>query len=321
MSYDVAIIIVSYNSAPCIEACLHSVFKQCAHLTHEVIVLDNNSSDTTVALVRERFPTVNLLIPGRNLGFAAGVNHAVRHADSNFLLLLNPDTVLLDGAIDTIVAFARLRPAHGLYGGRAFKPDGTLEPSSCWDVPTIRSLALFAFGLSTLASGSRWFDPESIGGWQRDTTREVGVITGCFLLVRRSLWQELGGFDERYFMYGEDIDLALRARAKGMRPIICPDARFIHEVGRSSASASAKILLLYRGKASVVRQHWRGLRRQTGIFLLATGVALRAFVSAAVSKFSHRRTAEQWRAVWRERHGWLKGYPAPSDRAPAISPT
>lgn len=316
MNRDVAIIIVAYNSARHLDACLRSVFSQCREVTQEVIVLDNGSTDTTVALVRERFPDVKLLIAGRNLGFAAGVNLAAQHAEADYLLLLNPDTVLLDHATDAIVAFARAHPHHGLYGGRAFKADGSLEPSSCWNLPTLWSLALFASGISTLAPGHRWLDPEAIGGWKRDTVREVGVITGCFLLVHRAVWQQLGGFDERYFMYGEDIDLSLRARAAGLRPVITPDARLIHEVGQSSSSPTSKMLLLFRGKASLVRQHWRGPRKHLGIFLLATGVGLRAFASSLASLMVHRRSSDRWKAVWRERHGWLQGYPSPS-----LSPT
>ena len=310
MKPDVAIIIVAYNSERHLEACLRSVFSECREVTQEVIVLDNGSTDTTVTLVREHFPDVTLIIAGRNLGFAAGVNLAAQHARADYLLLLNPDTVLLDQATDAIVAFARAHPQNGLYGGRTFKADGSLEPSSCWNLPTLWSLALFASGISTLAPGHRWLDPEAIGGWKRDTVREVGVITGCFLLVHRSVWQQLGGFDERYFMYGEDIDLSLRARAAGLCPVIYPEARLIHEVGQSSSSPTAKMLLLFRGKASLVRQHWRGPRKQLGIFLLATGVGLRAIASSMASRMARRRSSDRWKAVWRERRGWLQGYPA-----------
>jgi GT2 family glycosyltransferase len=310
MNCDVAIIIVSYNSARQLGACLQSVFSECRRVTQEVIVLDNGSSDGTVALVRDRFPQVKLLTPGTNLGFAAGVNLAARHARADYLLLLNPDTVLLDRATDVIVKFARAHPRHGLYGGRTFKPDGTLEPSSCWGLPSLWSLAAFASGLSTLAPRNRWLDPESLGGWKRDTIREVGVVTGCFLLVRNEVWRQLGGFDERYFMYGEDIDLAIRARAAGWSPVICPDARLVHEVGQSSATPAAKMLLLYRGKASLVRQHWRGGRKHLGLFFLAAGVGLRA-LGTTIAGWRNRRTArERWQTVWRERRGWLEGYPA-----------
>ncbi|HEX2099655.1 MAG TPA: glycosyltransferase family 2 protein [Candidatus Synoicihabitans sp.] len=318
MSADVAIIIVSYNSERQLGDCLTSVFAQCTRVTQEVIVLDNNSTDGTVALVQSEFPQVKLITPGRNLGFAAGVNLAVQHTDAEFVLLLNPDTVLLDHATDVILEFARAHPQYGLYGGRTLREDGSLEPSSCWGLPSLWSLTCFASGLTSLAPRNRWLDPESLGTWPRDTVREVGIVTGCFLLMPRAHWQTLGGFDERYFMYGEDADLAIRARAAGLRPVICPDARLVHEVGQSSATPAAKMQLLYRGKASLVRTHWRGWRQRLGLVLLATGVGLRALASATVGRLTSHPSTGRWETVWRSRHVWLQGYPPRS--APSQPP-
>src|SRR5687767_13918395 len=132
MKADVSIVIVTYNSAGEITACLNSVLGDRAGGRKQVIVLDNNSTDDTVALIRKHHPQVTLLTPGVNLGFAAGVNVAVQSADAEFVLLLNPYTVLLDNAIDRVVDFARRHRTYGMYGGRALKKDGTLEPSSCW---------------------------------------------------------------------------------------------------------------------------------------------------------------------------------------------
>lgn len=318
MKADVAIVIVTYNSEGQIRTCLESVLAQREQITQQVIVVDNHSRDGTVALVREHFPEVELILPGENLGFAKGVNLGVRHADAEFVLLLNPDTEILDHAVDVIVTFARKNPGHGLYGGRTFQPDGKLEPSSCWGAPTLWSLALFAFGITTLAPRNRWLDPESLGSWQRDSVREVGVVTGCFLLAPTATWLELGGLDECYFMYGEDADLALRARVLGYRPVICPDARLVHEVGQSSESPVHKTLLLYRGKASLVRRHWKGFPRVLGLFLLMAGTGLRATVSSLVSLVRRPEAAGRWQTLWSRRDEWLKGYSGPDDR-PASS--
>lgn len=303
MRPDVGIIIISYNSAGHLARCLESVYAQCRRRTMEVIVLDNASEDGSSDLVRDRFPAARLVTPGRNLGFAAGVNHAAGYATAAYLLLLNPDTVLLDGAIDTIVDFASGAPRHGLYGGRTVQANGELEPSSCWGLPTLWSLAMFASGLNSIGRRNAVLDPESLGQWPRDTVREVGMISGCFLLIARSVWIELGGFDERFFMYGEDADLAMRARAVGYRPVICPTARLIHHVGQSSTPAD-KLLLLFRGKATLLRTHWQGLRRSIGLGLLLTGTGLRAFVAA----ISGRPVSRRWVTVWRDRHEWFPGY-------------
>ena len=251
---------------------------------------------------------MELVLPGANLGFAAGVNLGVKHADAEFVLLLNPDTEILDHAVDVVVGFARSHPGHGLYGGRTLRPDGSLEPSSCWGLPSLWSMTLFAFGLTTLAPRNRWLDPESLGNWQRDTVREVGVITGCFLLSPLEVWNRLGGLDERYFMYGEDADLAMRARAAGYRPVICPDARLIHEVGACSETPVHKTMLLYRGKASLVRTHWKGLSQTLGLFFLAAGTGLRAAISRLRSTPGRNDSAGRWQTLWQERQQWIGGY-------------
>jgi GT2 family glycosyltransferase len=302
VSADVAVLIVSYNTERELVRCLESLRAQRRSVTQQVVVVDNASSDGSVAAVRERFGEVELVASPENLGFARGVNLAAARADADFLLLLNPDTVVLDHAVDELVAFARAHPGHGLYGGRTVRPDGALEPSSCWALPTLWSTLMFVTGLSSLARGSRWLDPESMGGWARDTVREVDVVTGCLMLVPRAAWDQLGGFDERYFMYGEDADLALRARAAGLRPIVCPDAVVVHEVGRASAHRADKLLLLFRGKATLMRCHWRGPRRALGLALLAGGVATRALLARDAA----------WATLWRQRRTWLRGFPAPA---------
>jgi len=308
MKADVAIVIVTYNSAGQIRECLDSVLRERKRVTQQIIVVDNDSRDDTAAIVAEEYPEVELFLPGENLGFAKGVNYGASRSDAEFVLLLNPDTVILSGAVDTVVDFARSRPGHGLYGGRTLRPDGGLEPSSCWGAPTLWSMALFALGITTLAPRNRWLDPESLGSWQRDTIREVGVITGCFLLAPIDVWKKLGGLDERYFMYGEDVDLAMRARALGYRPVICPDAELVHEVGQSSETPVHKTLLLYRGKASLVRTHWTGLSQMLGLFLLAAGTGIRAIGGNVSVKMRKRDGGGRWQTLWRRRSEWLPGY-------------
>jgi hypothetical protein len=313
MNADVSVIVVTYNSEMDIRGCLESVFRERDHISQEVIVLDNNSSDRTASIVREEFPEVKLIIPQSNLGFAGGNNEAARHASGEFLLLLNPDTVILRNAIDRVVDFARAHPGHGLYGGRTLKVDGSLEPSSCWGLPGLWSLAMFATGLNTLFRHHSFFDPESLGRWKRDSVREVGVITGCFLLTEKAFWDQLGGFDERFFMYGEDTDLSLRCRRAGCRPIICPEAELVHAIGRSSTQPIHKAILLYTGKAEYIRRRWNGISRGLALALLAAGVHLRALGTQAARALG-RSPASPWIELWQRRREWLSGYPT---KAPA----
>lgn len=308
MNTDVAVIIVTYNSEEEIVACLESVLAQRRSITQQVIVVDNDSRDGTVCLVREKFPEVELLLPGENLGFAKGVNYGVERSNAEFVLLLNPDTVIVRHAIDIIVEFARKHPKHGIYGGRTLTPSGELEPSCCWGAPSLWSMFLFAFGLTTLAPRNRWLDPESLGSWQRDTVREVGVVTGCFLLASKTVWDGLGGLDVRYFMYGEDVDFSIRARKSGYSPVICPQAELIHEVGKSSDTPVHKTLLLYKGKASLVRLHWSGLARMLALSFLATGTCLRATLSNLRRSPGGGAASERWNALWKRRDEWLRGY-------------
>ncbi|MBK9991691.1 MAG: glycosyltransferase family 2 protein [Verrucomicrobia bacterium] len=304
MPNDVAILIVTYNSEQQITACLQSALDQRRNVTQQIVVVDNNSTDGTVALIREKFPMVKLLTPGQNLGFAKGVNLAARNADAEFLLLLNPDTEVLDHAVDVVVEFARAHPHYGLYGGKTLKPNGSLEPSSCWGLPSLWSLFLYAFALTTIAPRNRWLDPESLGSWPRDTVREVGIITGCFLLVGRTAWEKLAGLDERYFMYGEDADFSMRARRAGYRPVICPTAQVMHEVGQSSSTPLRKALLLYKGKACYIRTHWTGLKRSLGLGLLLIGVGVRTTAGVLL-----RKRDQPWKGLWQQRAEWIKGYP------------
>jgi GT2 family glycosyltransferase len=288
---------------------------------YEVVVVDNASEDGTVEMVAAELPSARLVPLRENVGFAAGCNRAADEATGEFLLLLNPDTVVHEGAVRNLLEFARARPEHGLYGGRTLDPDGRVNPGSCWGAPSLWSLFCFATVLSTAFKGNRLFDPESLGGWQRDSVREVDIVTGCLLLVRRTLWEELGGFDARFFMYGEDADLGLRARALGYRPAITPDAVVTHEIGVSSATREDKLVLLFRGKATLVHKHWGPLRRRLGIRLLLAGVGVRALLEAVLRRVRGRdgRTSF-WPEVWKARDAWVRGYGEPAAADPEGAP-
>jgi len=307
-SADVAIVIVTYNSENEIRQCLDSIIRQRRTIIQQIIIVDNRSTDQTSDIIKSEYPLVQIITPTKNIGFAKGVNLGAKYADAEFILLLNPDTVILDHAIDTIVQFARSNPAYGLYGGKTVKPDGTVEPSSCWGFPTLLSITFFALGLTTIAARNRWLDPESLGPWKRDTVREVGVITGCYCLTTLRTWKQLDGMDERYFMYGEDVDFAIRARAVGHRAIICPDATLIHRIGKSSKSNLDRMVLLFKGKTTLIRIHWRGPKRAVGISMLAAGIALRAGFEKSIKLFLKKQTHTRWEQLWRERSQWLQGY-------------
>jgi GT2 family glycosyltransferase len=232
------------------------------------------------------------------------MNVAASTARGSHLILLNPDTVVLEGALDQFLFFARNHPGHGLYAGRTVNADGRTDPRSCWGAPSLWSLTCFGLGLSTIFSSSPLFNPESLGRWGRDSVREVGVVSGCLCLVPRSVWCQLGGFNPVYFMYGEDADLAMRAAKHGYRPIFTPDATIVHEVGASSATDLDKTLLLMRGKATLVRQQWSGRALNWALAMLWLGVWLRAVLTATRRK----RHDTIWPQVRSRTSDWIAGY-------------
>lgn len=309
---ELSVLIVTYRNPELTRACLQSVLGQTAGVDHEVIVVDNASPDGTPEMIRTEFPSVRLFAMQENLGFARGNNFAAAQARADHLLLLNPDTVVLDRALERLLAFARGRPGSGLYGGRTLRPDGDLDPRSCWGAPTLWSLFCFAVGLSTAFRGSRVFDPESLGKWARDDVREVGVVTGCLALAPREVWEDLGGFDESFWMYGEDADLSMRAWGAGYRPCITPEATIVHVVGGSGTGHGTKLVQICTAKVTLVRKHFPGMRASVGIGLLLGGVALRA---ALARLRGDSDGPSQWQAAWQRRHEWLQGFPPGPARA------
>lgn len=308
----VSVIIVSYRSRDMLLACLESIYAGESGSVVELIVIDNASGDGTPEAVRHAYPQVRVIESVENLGFARAVNRAAEQARGDYVLLLNPDMLVHEAAIDGMVCFAEQHPAAGFYGGVTLDREGNVDPRSCWGRPTIWSLVCFATGLSTVFARSRLFDPESLGRWQRDTVREVPVVTGCLLLADGRVWRQLGGFDESYFMYGEDVDLSLRAWELGYRPLLNPKAKATHFVGASSETSAAKAGLLYRGKATFVRKRFHPRAVGVALALLETGVGLRALVHRM--KRDGRDEASPWEVLWATRHDWRLGYACPTSR-------
>ena len=308
---DVSVVIASYNALEWLPRCLASVAGAARRSTVEVIVVDNASE----APVREYLATaphgVRVLQQDENLGFGRACNLGARHGRGRHVMLLNPDAVLAEGAIDALVDFLAADPGRGLVGGRTLRPDGSLNPSSCWGAPTLWSWFCSAVGLTSAFRYTSLFDPEAMGSWQRDSERDVDIVSGCLLLATREAWDALGGFDEDYFMYGEDADLSLRAREAGFRPAITPAAVAVHAIGASSPTKLSKQRLLFRGKATLARKRWSPVRWSAGLALLAGGVALRAAAETAL-----RRSDRTQRSLWAERRDWLAGWPPYTPAAP-----
>lgn len=307
---ELTVIIVSYNTRDLTLAALRTLYATTRARFHTV-VFDNASTDGSADAIAAAFPQVELIRSADNLGFARANNLVAAAATTDWLLLLNPDTECHPGAVDNLLAFGQQNPEAGIYGGRTLFRDGSLNIASCWGKITLWSTLCSAIGLTAALPNSRLFNPEALCGWGRDSIRQVDIIVGCFLLIRRALWDRLGGFDLRYFMYGEDADLCIRAGNLGYHPMITPDARLMHIIGASSQTRPDKQLLLVKGRVTLIRDHWPAWQVPLGLGLMWLRVGLRFGASAGLAlsgKASARGRRDMWAKVWAQRADWLRGY-------------
>lgn len=309
---DVSILVVSFNTRELTLASLRSALAETTAIDSEIIVVDNASSDGSAAAIASDFPGVRLIASGENIGFAAANNLAARHARGRYLLLLNPDTIVLDRAIEKLVAFAARRPEARIWGGRTLFPDGRLNPASCWQRMTPWNLLCRATGLTAMFRNTELFNGEAYGGFARDRERAVDIVSGCFLLIERELWEALGGFDPAFFMYGEEADLCLRAATKGARPAITPEATIIHYGGASETARTGKMVRLLTAKTDLINRHFpwwaQGLGKVLlGAWPLSRLVALR-FAAMLTGSARFGDAALTWGEIWNRREDWRYGY-------------
>ena len=307
----VSILVISYNTREMTLACLASVVAETS-VPYELIVLDNTSADGSAAAIAAAFPDIQLIASADNLGFARGNNVAARKARGKYILLLNPDTLVLERAIDRLVAFAEMTPDAGIWGGRTLNGDRSLNPGSVFGRLTLWSLFCRASGLALIFRDSAFFNPEEMGAWDRRDERAVDVVQGSFFLIRRDLWEALGGFDATFVMYGEEQDLCRRASGRGARPRMTPEATIIHYHGASSRRADREIMTL-KARATLIRRHFPAWQRPLGLFLLGFWPWSRMVSGGALARLSGRarfaEAARIWGDVWRARADWRRGYP------------
>ncbi len=309
-----SIIIVSYNTRALTLDCIESVYNQTAPGSFELLVVDNASTDGSAEAIRNAFPAaynpeLRLFALSENLGFAGANNMAAAEARGEYVLLLNPDTVVLERALDTLAAFADRHPEYGIYGGSTVFADGTPNPTAGWMKPSVWSMFCIAVGLAKLFPRSGVFNSESLAGRDWSAPFEVDIVTGCLFMMRRADWHRLGGFDEQFFMYGEDADLSLRAAAAGLPAVLVPEAQIVHYGGASEPVRSDQMVRLFRAKVQVFRAHYRPVRAAALVGLLQLWCAVRiaafGFAGAVAPVAKHRRA--EWSSVWQRRRHWSGG--------------
>lgn len=232
---DVSVLIVNWNTREILRNCLKSIYEQTRDLIFEVIVIDNASEDGSPQMVKEEFKEAILIENSTNRGFAAANNQGMAIAKGRYVLLLNSDTVVLDNAIAKTVVFADAHPEGAVIGCRLLNPDKTLQ-QGCFMFPSLLNLLLSATYLYKLFPQSRFFGRENMTWWTRDDEREVDVVTGCFMLVRRESIEQVGVMDEQFFMYGEETDWCYRFKKAGWKCLFSPNGSIIH-IGHASSKA------------------------------------------------------------------------------------
>ncbi len=307
---ELTVIIVSYNTRDLTLKAIETLYATTQKTRFRTVVYDNASADGSAEAIAQAFPQVEVIASDENLGFAKANNVVAAAATTEWLLLLNPDTECHAGAVDNLLSFSKSNPSAGITGGRTTFPDGSLNVASCWQQITPWSAFCKATGLSSIFKTTTVFNPEGIGGWQRDSIREVDIVVGCFLMIRRSLWEDLGGFDLRYFMYGEEADLCLRARAKGYTPMITPNAEIMHLVGAASKTVARKYTLSAKARMTLMQDHWPAWQVPFGRATLLFWAGSRALGLAALSRATGRKkdAAQKWADIWAARREWLKSY-------------
>ncbi len=308
-----SIIVISYNTREMTLACLASLYAETS-LPFELIVVDNASTDGSAEAIAKAFPQALLIAEDTNHGFAPAHDVALPHATAPWLLLLNPDTVVLNKAVDSLYAFAQSHPEAGIWGGRTLFADGSLNPSSCWGRMTPFSILCRLLGLNSVFRKSEFFNSENYGTWPRDTDRIVDIVVGCFFLMRRADWDALGGLDPAFVMYGEEADLCLRAHAKGFKPMITPKAEIIHYGGASEKVFADKVVRLMRAKTELIKRHFAPGTRHLGRALFALWpwsrwVAL-SIAGRLLGRADIKEQAGTWGEIWQRRTEWKNGFPA-----------
>lgn len=304
---DISVIVVSYNTRELTIKAIETLQQQ-TQCRYELIVIDNASPDGSAEALEARFPGTILIKSETNLGFAAANNLASEHANGKYILLLNPDTEILDHAVDQLYNFAESNPDCGIWGGRTLYSDLTLNPASCWMRQTMWSLFCQGSGLSSLFRNSSFFNPEAIGGWSREGDRKVDIVSGCFLLIRTNLWRELDGFKSKYFMYGEEADMCLRSHALGTSPRVTSKATIIHHGGKSETIMADKLVRLMIAKFNLVNDHFEGYISLAKVLLNLWPLS-RYIAHIILVRLGRARSVEAeevWREVWNRRKEWRR---------------
>jgi len=283
-----SVVIVNYNVKHFLEQCLYSVLKASEKVDTEIFVADNNSVDGSCTMVREKFPWVRLIENRQNMGFAKANNQAIRQSEGEYVLLLNPDTVVEEDSFEKICAFMDAHPEAGGLGVKMIDGKGRFLPESKRGLPTPKVAFYKIFGLSALFPKSKEFSRYYLGHLDKDHTHEVEILAGAFMLMRKKALDKVGLLDEDYFMYGEDIDLSYRLMLGGYKNYYFAGTTIIHYKGESTKKGSINyVKMFYNAMIIFAEKHFTKGNARLYRFFINMAIYFRAFL-ALLSRFVKR---------------------------------
>lgn len=301
---DVSVVIVTWNTRDLLLEALRSLYAETTAVTFEVIVVDNASEDGTSAVVNHLYPDVRLIELATNRGFTGGNNVGFEVARGRHVLLLNSDTIVLQSTVEPLVRFLDEHPRAGTAGARHLNADGSLQRSMD-DVPTLLPDALYYTELYRVPAIRRWLSRRSAWWSDHDVEREAGWVNGACMMVRRDVITEIGGLDERLFIYGEELDWCYRMKQAGWTVHFIPSAEVIHLGGLAmDAAADRRTQLLMKGQVHFHREHSspRTAAAFNAVLALTAVVRLVAICLVwAAEIVSRRRYDDAWAFVTTER--------------------
>jgi len=283
-----SVIIVNYNVKHFLEQCLLSVERAMKDLSVEVWVVDNLSVDGSVSMVERKFPWVKLIANDKNLGFSKANNQAMRIAEGEYFLLLNPDTVIEEDTLEKVIQFMDNHPDAGGMGVKMVDGKGYYLPESKRGLPSPETAFYKIFGIAKIFPKSKRFNRYYLGHLDKEKTHEIEILSGAFMLMRKKTLDKVGLLDEEFFMYGEDIDLSWRIILGGYKNYYFPETTIIHYKGESTKKGSLNyVFVFYSAMIIFASKHFSPKRARLYSLVIKLAVYLRASV-AIVNRFARR---------------------------------
>jgi GT2 family glycosyltransferase len=253
---DLSIIIVNYNVKEFLQNLIHSIEKASTKITKEIIVIDNASDDGSVEFLKEKFPQIRLIANKINLGFGKANNIGLKQATGKYILLINPDTIVAEDTFEKMIQFFETNKNVGLAGCKILNPDGTLQLACRRSFPGPWTSFTKVTGLSLLFPKSKLFARYNLTYLDENQSYEVDAISGSFMIMRREVYKKVGGFDEQFFMYGEDLDICYRIQKAGFKVFYVHTTQIIHYKGESTKRSSLdETKVFYNAMHLFVKKH------------------------------------------------------------------